>query len=105
MAYTATIDDGPPLIVRCGDRIDTTAAITSHAAGGCTWADVFGLAVSSGFISSTGVRGLTSGGGIGYLARRYGFTIDSLPSVDIVLADGRFVRPPNAITATVPGRA
>ncbi len=68
-----------------------------RVAGGCTWADVdhatypFGLAVPTGFLSSTGVGGLTLGGGMGYLTRRYGLTIDSLLSVNMVLADGRYV--------------
>jgi len=70
---------------------------TVRVEGGCVWADVdhathpFGLAVPSGFISTTGVGGLTLGGGIGYLARQYGLTIDNLLEVDMVLADGRFV--------------
>jgi UDP-N-acetylenolpyruvoylglucosamine reductase len=70
---------------------------TARVAGGCVWGDVdhathpFGLAAPSGFISSTGVAGLTLGGGIGYLSRRYGLTIDNLAAVDIVLADGSFV--------------
>ena len=73
------------------------AARTARVEGGCVWGDVdhathaFGMATPSGFISTTGVAGLTLGGGIGYLTRRYGLTIDNLLSVDMVLADGRFV--------------
>jgi FAD/FMN-containing dehydrogenase len=69
--------------------------------GGATWGDVdhathpFGLAVPSGFISTTGVGGLTLGGGLGYLTRQYGFTVDSLLSADLVLADGTFVTASN----------
>jgi UDP-N-acetylenolpyruvoylglucosamine reductase len=70
---------------------------TVRAEGGCVWGDVdhathpFGLAVPSGILSSTGVGGLTLGGGTGYLSRSYGLTIDNLLSVDMVLADGSFV--------------
>jgi FAD/FMN-containing dehydrogenase len=65
--------------------------------GGSIWADVdhathaFGLAVPSGMISTTGVGGLTLGGGIGYLARRHGLTIDNLLAADMVRADGSCV--------------
>jgi FAD/FMN-containing dehydrogenase len=70
---------------------------TIRVEGGATWGDVdhagypFGLSVPCGFIASTGVGGLTLGGGIGYLTRQYGFTIDSLLSADLVLADGSAV--------------
>jgi FAD/FMN-containing dehydrogenase len=79
-----------------GIRVDAAAG-TVRVEGGCTWGDVdhathpFGLAVPTGFISTTGVGGLTLGGGLGYLTRRYGLTIDNLLSVDMVLADGNFV--------------
>src|SRR5208283_3734078 len=79
-----------------GVRVDP-AERTVRVAAGCVWGDVdhathaFGMATPCGFISSTGVAGLTLGGGIGYLTRRYGLTIDNLQAVEMVLADGRFV--------------
>ena len=79
-----------------GIRVDPSNQ-TVRVEGGSLWRDVdhathpFGLAVPSGIIPSTGVGGLTLGGGTGYLSRHYGLTIDNLLSVDIVLADGKFV--------------
>jgi FAD/FMN-containing dehydrogenase len=77
-------------------RVDPVAR-TARVEGGATWNAVdhathaFGLAVPSGTVSSTGVGGLTLGGGIGNLARRYGLTIDNLLAADVILADGSMV--------------
>jgi FAD/FMN-containing dehydrogenase len=71
---------------------------TVRVQGGATWGDcdretqLFGLAVPGGVVSTTGVAGLTLHGGVGHLRRKYGLSIDSLLSVDIVTADGRFQR-------------
>ncbi len=65
--------------------------------GGATWGDVnhatqaFGLAVPTGIISTTGVGGLSLGGGFGYISRGHGLTADNIVSADMVLADGSFV--------------
>ena len=93
-----TVDEGLviDLSQRRGIRVDPEAR-TVRVEGGARWGDVdhathpFGLATPSGFISTTGVGGLTLGGGIGYMSRTHGLTIDNLLSVDMVLADGRLV--------------
>ena len=79
-----------------GIRVDPSTR-TVRVEGGCVWAEVdhathaFGMATPSGTVGSTGVAGLTLGGGIGHLTRTYGLTIDNLLGADMVLADGSFV--------------
>ena len=79
-------------------RVDP-AARTVRVGGGCTWGDVLdhrdacirACGAVLGIISTTGVGGLTLGGGMGHLTRKYGLTIDSLLAADVVLSDGKFV--------------
>ncbi len=79
-----------------GIRVDPGAR-TARAQAGVLLGELdretqaFGLAVPSGIVTHTGLAGLTLGGGIGWIMRKYGLTIDQLLSVDVVTADGEFV--------------
>ena len=79
-----------------GVRVDP-ARRTASAQSGLIWGEfdhetqAFGLAVTGGQISTTGIAGLTLGGGWGYLARQHGLTCDNLLSVDLVAAKGEFL--------------
>ncbi len=70
----------------------------AHAQAGCLLGDVdrecqlYGLAAVLGFVSATGITGLTLGGGFGYLTKRWGWTTDNVAGFDLVTADGRLVR-------------
>jgi len=93
-----TCDDGVviDLFSMRGVRVDPKTK-TARAEGGATWGDfnhathAFGLATTGGIISTTGIGGLTLGGGIGYLSRGFGLSSDNLVSCDVVTADGSFL--------------
>jgi FAD/FMN-containing dehydrogenase len=98
-AGLGTVDDGVVIdLSLLKDIAVDAAARTVRVGGGCTWGEVdratgeHGLATPSGIISTTGVGGLTLGGGLGHLTRKFGLTIDNLLEAEIVLADGEKVR-------------
>src|SRR6266540_2421542 len=80
-----------------GVRVDPEAR-TARAQAGILLGELdretqaFGLAVPAGIVTHTGLAGLTLGGGIGWLMRKYGLTVDQLQSVDLITADGQFVK-------------
>lgn len=79
-----------------GIRVNPTAR-TARAEAGVTWAELnhelqtFGLAATGGFVGTTGVGGLTLGGGLGWMVRKHGCALDNLLSADMVTADGKFL--------------
>ena len=98
-AGLALVDDGLVIDLSAlrSIHVDPTVG-TVRVGGGALWRDVdqathpYGLAVPSGIVASTGVAGLTLGGGLGHLSRQYGLTIDSLLEAEVILADGRLVK-------------
>jgi FAD/FMN-containing dehydrogenase len=99
VAGRATVDDGLmiDLSTMKGIHVDPKAK-TVRAQGGVTWAEfnretqLYGLATTGGVVSSTGIAGLTLGGGLGWLMGKYGLALDNLRSVDLVSADGEILR-------------
>jgi len=98
-AGLGTCDDGVVIDLSALNAIEVDpAARTVRAGGGCTWGEVdaataeHGMATPSGIISTTGVGGLTLGGGMGHLTRKCGLTIDNLLEAELVLAGGERVR-------------
>lgn len=98
-AGLGTVDDGIVLDLSALKSIEVDpGSHTVRVGGGCTWGEVdaatgaYGLATPSGIISTTGVGGLTLGGGLGHLTRKCGLTIDNLLEAEVVLASGERVR-------------
>ena len=98
-AGLGSVDDGVVIDLSLMRDVEVDpAARTVRAGGGCTWGEVdaatneHGLATPSGIISTTGVGGLTLGGGLGHLTRRFGLAIDNLLEAEVVLASGEQVR-------------
>jgi FAD/FMN-containing dehydrogenase len=102
VAGRATVEGGLmiDLVPMKGLHVDPHARI-ARAQGGVTWAELnretqlHGLAVTGGVVSTTGIAGLTLGGGVGWLMGKYGLALDNLRSVELVTADGRVLRPSN----------
>ncbi len=98
VAGKAVCDDGVmiDLSLMKGMRVDPARQI-ARAEGGVTWGEfdhetqAFGLASTGGFVPTTGIAGLTLGGGLGFLMRSCGLACDNLLAADVVLADGSFV--------------
>src|SRR6185436_17261440 len=98
VAGYAVCDDGLVIDLSRMKGIDVDpAARTVRVEAGCNWGEVndalqpHGLAATGGFVSVTGVGGLTLGGGLGWLVRKHGLALDNLLSARVVLADGQVV--------------
>src|SRR5215831_291258 len=98
VAGRATCDDGIVIDLSSmkGIRIDRSARIV-RAEPGLRWSEfdretqAFGLATTGGTVGDTGIAGLTLGGGFGWLAGKYGLTVDNLLSADVVTATGELL--------------
>jgi len=98
VAGHAVVDGGLMIDMRPMNRVRVDPEQrTAWCGGGANWGELdretqaFGLAVTGGRLADTGVGGLTLGGGSGWLERKYGFTVDSLLSAEVVTADGELV--------------
>jgi FAD/FMN-containing dehydrogenase len=99
VAGYAMCDDGLVIDLSTMTRVRVDpAARTARAEGGATWGlfdhetQAFGLATTGGIVPSTGIAGLTLGGGLGYLNRKHGLACDNLLAAEVVTADGRLLR-------------
>ena len=99
VAGTAVCDDGIVIDLSAMRAVlIDPASSTAQVQGGALWGDVdhetqaYGLATTGGIVSHTGVAGVTLGGGIGWLMRKYGLTVDNLMEAEVVTADGDIIR-------------